>query len=385
MRIGTRIVIFAAVLLTLATVAPRGVPVLSAASPVVTEGQGLLRRLVEGAKKEGQLDLMVVSSVGEKGGRELTSAFKRRFGLDIQMNADLSGQESQKFNQAAAETKSGVPPTFDLMQGEPPVVLMLQRAGGLEPVENWEALLAEIAPEGYKVKEKVSPKGVAGYGFVWANRISGLLYNPKLIPERDLPKTWKEMGEPKYRGAFSLPPWTTITLMGLIKYDKEAWLEVVKSWGKSKPQILTYDAGTQRMMLGDLKFLEGNDYYYFEQKAKDPNAPIGLTYFQDLTPMREVLYVVRKGTRHPNAAKLFALWASSPEANSILEKYSYTQNTALGSGPITQQILKRLKALNIKPVSWFDNPETLEKFLWLGTGEGQEYSRAIARAQREGT
>lgn len=348
------------------------------------EKDGPVQKLIQAARAEGQLDLMVVSSVGEKGARELTSAFKHRFGLDIQMNADLSGQESQKFNQAVAETKSGVPPTFDLMQGEPPVVQNLLRSGGIEPIENWEVLLADIAPEALKVKEKVSPSGVAGHGFVWATRISALLYNPKLISERDLPKTWKEMGDPKYRGAFSLPPWTTITLMGLIRYDREAWLEVVKSWGKSKPQILTYDAGTQRMMLGELKFLEGNDYYYFEQKAKDPNAPIGLAYFRDLTPMREVMYVVRKGARHPNAAKLFALWAGSAEANSIFEKHSYTQNTALGSGPVTQQILKRLKTLNIKPVSWFDNAQTLEKFLWLGTKEGQDYSRAIARAQREG-
>jgi ABC-type Fe3+ transport system substrate-binding protein len=344
----------------------------------------ILQRLVEAARHEGQLDFMVVSSVGEKGARELTSAFKHRFGLDIQMNADLSGQESQKSNQAVLETKSGIPPTFDLMQGEPPVVVNLLGSGAIEPIENWEVLLAEIAPDAYKVKEKVSPRGMAGYGFVWATRISGLLYNPKLISERDLPKTWKEMGEPKYRGTFSLPPWTTITLMGLIKYDKEAWLEVVKSWGRSKPQILTYDAGIQRMMLGDLKFLEGNDYYYFEQKAEDPNAPIGLTYFRDLTPMREVMYVVRKGARHPNAAKLFAMWASSAEANSIFEKHSYTQNIALGSGPVTQQILKRLKTLNIKPVSWFENQQNLDKFLWLGTEEGRKYSQAIARAQREG-
>lgn len=348
------------------------------------EAGALLDRLVQAARQDGQLDLMVVSSVGEKGSRELTGAFKRRFNLDLQMNSDISGQESQKFNQAVAETKSGIPPTFDLMQGEPPVVQNLLRAGGIERVENWESLLAEVAPEAYKAKERVSPGNVAGHGFVWATRVSGLLYNPKLISERDLPKTWKDMGDPKYRGAFSLPPWTTITLMGLIKYEQEPWLEVVRSWGKNRPKILTYDAGVERMLLGDLKFLEGNDYYYFEQKAKDSNAPIGLTYFRDLTPMREVMYVVRKGARHPNSARLFALWAASSEANAIFEKYSYTQNIALGRGPVTRQILKRLKALHVQPVSWFDSPQNLEKFLWLGTKGGQEYSRAIARAQREG-
>jgi ABC-type Fe3+ transport system substrate-binding protein len=326
----------------------------------------------------------MVSSVGAEGEKQLISAFKKRFGLDIKLNADLSGQESQKFNQAIAEVKGGIPPTFDLMQGEASNVLNLKDAGGAEPVESWEMLLAEIAPEAYKVKDRVSPGTLAGYGFLWSTRTVAVLYNPKVISERELPKTWKQMGDPKYRGAFSVPPWISGALMGLLKYDKDEWLEVVKSWGRNKPQVLTYAAGVERMLLGDLKFLYGNADYYFDHKLKDPNAPIGETFFEDLTTVRQVLYVVRKGVRHPNAAKLFALWATSAEANRIFEKYAVVENLALRTGPITQEILKTFKQKDINPISWFDNPQTMEKFRWLETKEGKEYAKAIARAQREG-
>jgi ABC-type Fe3+ transport system substrate-binding protein len=243
----------------------------------LAQGDGPLARLIEAARREDQLDLTITSSQGEKGGKELTDAFKKRFGLNLTGNADLSGQESQKFNQAVAEAKSGIPPTFDVMQGEPPVVLDLIQAGGIERIENWEALLAAVSPEAYKVKEKTSPVGVAGYGFVWANRVTVLMYNPKAIPQQDLPKTWKDMGNPKYRGAFTIPPWTTITLMGLLNYDKDELSEVVKALGRNKRDILTYEAGVQRVLLGDLKFTYGNADSYFEQKDKDPKAPIGLT------------------------------------------------------------------------------------------------------------
>ncbi|MBI4526263.1 MAG: extracellular solute-binding protein [Deltaproteobacteria bacterium] len=343
-----------------------------------------LQRLIEAARREGQLDVMITSSMGQKGATDLIAAFKRRTGLDITINADLSGQESQKFNRAVAETKSGIPPTFDLMQGEPPAVLELIHAGGIERIENWEPLLSQIAPEAYQIKDKVSPSAIAGYGFLWATRISGLLYNPKLISARDLPKTWKEMGNPKYKGMFSIPPWTTITLMGLIKYDKDEWLETVRSWGRNKPQILTYSAGIERMLLGDLKFLEANDYYQYEHKTKDPNAPIGLMYFEDFTPLRQCTYVLRKGARHPNAGKLFALWATSAEANAIFEKHAYQTNVALARGPVSKQVTKVWTERKVKPVSWFDNPQTLEKYSWLGTDEGRKYSQAIARGQREG-
>jgi ABC-type Fe3+ transport system substrate-binding protein len=354
-------------------------------APTIARGADApLQALIEGARKEGQLNLMITSSQGEKGAKEMTDAFKARFGLQIAVNADLSGQESQKFNQAVAEIKTGVPPAFDLMQGEPPVVQNLLLAGGLQSIDNWEPLLNQAAPEAYRVKEKISPRGLAGYGFLWATRITTLLYNPKTISETNLPKNWKQMGDAKYKGAFTIPPWTTITLMGILKYDKDEWLDTVKSWGRSKPQVLHYAAAVQRMMLGEIKFLEANTHYYVNEKSKDPSAPIEMRFFDDLTPMRQVFYVVRKGARNPNAAKLFALWVTGEEANRIFEKYSIIENVALGTGPVTRKTMDRLKRQNVTPSTWFDNQKAFDTFSWLRTKEGQEYEKAIARAQREG-
>ena len=137
-------------------------------------------------------------------------------------------------------------------------------------------------------------------------------------------------------------------------------------------------------MLGDLKFTFGNADTYFEHKERDPKAPIGLTFFEDLTTIRPTFYVVRKGAKHPNAAKLFELWAAGGEASEIFEKYGHLENQVLARGPISQKVAETLKARNIKALSWFDSPQTLEKFRWLETKEGQDYSRAIAIAQREG-
>lgn len=349
------------------------------------DGKKMLQDLVEGARKEGQLEVMITSSAGEKGARELITAFKKRFGLDsLNISPDLSGQESQKFNRAVAESKSGIPPTFDLMQGEAANVLSLIDVNGAERVENWQAILAEAVPESFKLKEKVSPETLAGWGFLWSTRTVALLYNPKLIAEADLPKTWKQKGDPKYRGAFSMPPWISALLMGILKYDKNEWLEIVRAMGRNKRQVFTYDAAAQRMLLGDLKFFYGNADIYFDQKLRDPSAPIEETFLEDLTTMRQVLYVVRKGAKHPNAAKLFALWATSAEANDIFERHAYIENLVLSKGPISQKIAKVLKDRNIKVWSWFDSPETVAKFRWFESKEGKEYANAVARAQKDG-
>jgi hypothetical protein len=46
--------------------------------------------------------------------------------------------------------------------------------------------------------------------------------------------------------------------------------------------------------------------------------------------------------------------------------------------------VSELEKRNIKPVTWFDTPQTLKEFLWYETADGKKYAQAIDRAQREG-
>jgi ABC-type Fe3+ transport system substrate-binding protein len=95
--------------------------------------------------------------------------------------------------------------------------------------------------------------------------------------------------------------------------------------------------------------------------------------------------VVLEGARHPNAAKLFTLWSIGEEASLLFQKHSYAPNVYLGrKGPLSTAIVNELEKRNIKPVTWFDTPETLKEFLWYETAEGKKYAQAIDRAQREG-
>jgi len=173
--------------------------------------------------------------------------------------------------------------------------------------------------------------------------------------------------------------------MGTLKYDKEEWLNVVRSWGRNKGYMLPFNAGIDRLLLGELSFLAANDYYYYAEKDKDRNAPIGLSFFEDLTTLHRAMNVVMEGARHPNAAKLFTLWSMSEEASLLFQKHSYAPNVYLGKrGPISTAILTEFEKRNIKPVSWFDTPQTVKEFLWYETPEGKKYAQALDRAQREG-
>jgi iron(III) transport system substrate-binding protein len=344
-----------------------------------------LRQLIEGARREGRLNISMVSSQGAKGGKALTDAFKRRFGLDnITITIDLSRGSAGDAHKVIAEYEAGIMPSFDVRYFVDEAVLLLKEARAIKRVDHWETLLREINPKAYEARDKLSPPPFDGLGFTFATRTDALLYNPKRIAEKDLPKTRLEYGLPQYKGMYSLPPWITTAMFGVLKYDKNEWLETVRSWGRNKGHMLAFAAGIERLLLGELSFLYANAYYYFEQKALDPNAPIGLSFFQDLTNLHRAMNVVLEGTRHINAAQLFALWSMSEEASLLFQEYASHPNIYLGTGSISNGELAALRKRRIDHVTWFDSPKTLSTFLWYEKVEGKSYARALDRAQREG-
>ena len=347
-----------------------------------SEGQRLLQQLIEGAKKEGQLDWYYLSNLGAKGSKEMVQAFNQRFGLNIRVNSSTGGT-SKTFSKAVMESKTGITPTYDVMYGNGNRVVRLWQNEGVAKIDKWEVLLKEISPEAYRLRDKVSPLDLAGSAFQWGNRISALLYNTELISEAELPKTRVALGDPKYKGMYSLAPFTTTAQYGILLNTKDRWLEVVSSWSAWGPSIIKYSGAVKRMLLGEFKFMPGNAYYYFKYKARDPKSPIGLAFFKDLTPSSFTFHVVRKGAKHPNAAKLFALWATSSEANRIFEKpkYAATPNLSLGTGPISRQLKKTLGEKNIKVVSWWDSRKSFKKLLWYNTKEGKKYGKKLGKAQ----
>ncbi len=342
-----------------------------------------LQQLIEGARKEGQLNWYPVSSLGTDGAKAISQVFNKRFGLNLRINADVSGNISTVFSKAIVESKSGIPPTFDVLYGPDHRAFEVKEADGLERVDNWEAILKEISPEAYAVRQKVSPLDIAGYAFLWANRIKCLNYNTDLITEAELPQTIADLGNPKYKGAFSLSPFVTDAEFGTLIYPRDKWMEIVRTWGALNPAIMTYEAGVQRMLLGEFKFLPSNGEYIFEVKGKNPKAPIGVSFFKDLTANSYVFHMVRKNAKNPNAAKLFTLWTTTPEANRFFEvDYITSPNLVLGTGPISKQLNTLMKEKNIKPVSWFDSKEGLEKLLWYyRTEEGKRYVAEMAKAR----
>ena len=370
MKIHARTILGAVLVLTgLCFLKP---PLWAGAAP---DRQGLLNKLIEGARKEGELVVWGVDSLGDDGSKAYGEAFKARFGLNnLRFKYDTAGATGEKFSRAIMETQMGLPASYDAMYAPDHRVITLSEKGGLEPVEHWELLL----PEGVDPKY-TSFAVVAGQAFAFANRTKANLYNEKVISAEAMPQKTKDVGSPKYKGKFYTSPWTTAPIFGILVYSKEEWLEIMRGWGQNKAATIRPAGGVQRMMLGEFAFEPfSNGYIYFLHKQK--GEPIGLDVFDDVTPLSVLFNVVRKNAVHPNAAKLYALWATGPEAVQIFEKYAGTGNVHIRESKVGSTEMELIKRKKARLVSWFDSAENLKVLKWYTTKEGHEYEDKIAVA-----
>ncbi len=349
------------------------------------KGKQLLDSLIARARQEGALDATITSS-GAKVAPDVVRAFKGRFGLDIKIHLDVVGGESRKFKKLQATLKAGARPPFDTLQGGGDNNTELIEQGLAIPVDNWKLLLAAINPlvsSGQVKPEQISPPPFTGYSLLWANRTKSLLYNTKLISKNDIPKRRADLADPKFKGKFPVPPWTSAVQLGVLVYDKNEWLKIVDGMGKNAAAVLRFSASLERMLLGEFEFAPQNTYYIWQTKAKDANAPLGQHWFEDYTAMTSLFYIVPVKARHPAAGTLFALWMTTPEAQGIVQSAAFHPNVRYGQSDLDRAVRKSLKDSGSKLVTWYDSPKTIKVLKWFGTKEGRKYRSLLTKAQTQ--
>ena len=351
-----------------------------------TAGSTTLADLVQKAKQEGALNATVVSSLTGRETQRLAAAFKKRFGLDI--NAIITPVlDTENYPKAIAETKAGAGPTYDNMEGTVTNNMALIGLGGGLKIDNWERLLTEINPlvRAGKVRpEQLSPGPLKGLGFAFLSRTKSLIYNPKLISRDKLPRTHADLALAQYKGMWTQPPWTTHWEPGPLvvpEMSKEKWVEIVRQAGRSGGAVQVESAGVQRLLLGEFAFTMANTHYYFSYKAKDPQAPIEITFFKDFNVTTDAYYIVRKNARNPAAGTLFALWIATPEAQAIWQPRDFNTQR-WGESELDKKERKFMEESGAKLFSFMDSEKGLEYLNWMSTDDGRNFKEALGKGIR---
>ena len=175
------------------------------------------QRLVEGAKKEGGFTLYSSATTEDMG--EIVKNFEAKYGLKVKF---WRGDSEGILRRAVTEARGGRD-EFDL----------IETSGG-----TMEALVREklLRPVASPVLADISPKGRFPHDSWTATRfqIQTIAYNTNAVRKEDLPKSWDDLADPKWKGKLG------------IELDDEEWFaSVVKSLGEEKGLKLMREIGAK--------------------------------------------------------------------------------------------------------------------------------------------
>ncbi|HUK41955.1 MAG TPA: extracellular solute-binding protein [Candidatus Acidoferrales bacterium] len=266
--------------------------------------------VIAGAKKEGTIEFYAPSTLTPQGAQALGAAFNKKYGLGIKLQFSPSGNMTRDIGKVVGLGASGVPPEWDLM-----VVTDAHHA------TLWVKKMHQ--PFDYK-SVGVDPKMIQfDNGAVsFANQFVLPAYNKKLVSANDVPKSWDDLLNPKWKGKLGVSSATHhMARLAAGPWGEEKTTHFVKALTKQDLILGRLGEIYNRLLLGEIvAAVSLSDSEIKSEKNK--NAPV--VFAEAVSPLIAPGYDagVPKNAAHPNVAYLMAAYLTTPEAQKIWEKYA---------------------------------------------------------------
>jgi iron(III) transport system substrate-binding protein len=265
--------------------------------------------LQEAAKKDGELTWYVAHYTSEAA-EELGSVFTKLYGIKVNVVRTTAQVAYQRLTQDIknGQTNCDVFSSTDIGH-----YVRLKAQGQLE----------KFTPEtAAKAAEQFRGLDPDGYYHTTSGGFVLISYNTAKVKAEDVPKKWTDLLDPKWKGkvstghpAFSGYVGTWVLQMKLLY----GW-DYFKKLEKNKPQIgrsindtvTALNAGEREVAAG----ADGSTMFSAER-----GNPLSIRYPDDGAVLLISPSAVVKGTKHPNAARLFMEYLYSIEASQIDVKH----------------------------------------------------------------
>jgi len=303
------------------------------------KGADRQQRLEQAAKEEGTLTLY--TSTAQKDIAPLVEPFEKKYGIKVK--SWRSGSENV-LHRTLTEAGAGRH-EVDVVQSASPEMESLFREGVLLPVES--PAQANLIPGALRPHHGWAASFLA----VWVQA-----YNTNLLKKQDLPKTFDDLLDPKWKGKLA------------IEADVSEWYATVVSDMGEEKGIAFFDklarqngisARKGHSLLNNLVVagevpLALTVYNYMPEQSKKKGAPIDW-FVLDPAIARASGAGVAKQAPHPNAALLFYDYLLSEEAQKIFLQLDYVPTNVKVASP-----LHKMRTSLVDPVQILDESEKWE-------------------------
>src|SRR5574342_245987 len=167
-------------------------------------------------------------------------------------------------------------------------------------------------------------KGMAG-GRITPNNVTPMVivYNKKLLPDADAPKSWRSLADPRWKDKIAYAAadksgssYTILATLLTVFGDNDAGWKVVEDIMKNA-KILPSSSRVPKGV-ADGEYQAGLTYEDAAMRQVKGGAPMGVVYPQDGTSIPPDGNAILKGAKHPKAARAFMDYAVSKEVMDLL-------------------------------------------------------------------
>ncbi len=300
------------------------------------EGADRMQRITEAAKKEGTLTLY--TTIAEKDLPALIKPFEAKYGIKVNVWRAGTDKVLQRTLAEAAAKRDEV----DAVHFGSPEMEALAREKVLQPVNS-------------PVYKLLQPGSVPPHK-MWAATLLSVwvqAYNTTVIRREDLPKTYADLLDPKWKGKLGIEAknqdWfqTVVGIMGGGDKGLKFFSDLVATNG------ITPRAGhtllTNMVVSGEVP-LALTVYNYMPEQAKKKGAPIDWFVLEPAVARSNAVGVALRA-KHPNAALLFHEYMLT-DAQPLMVGIDYVPTNTTVPSP-----LKGVKIIITDPIRTLDESE----------------------------
>ncbi|HLQ01318.1 MAG TPA: extracellular solute-binding protein [Burkholderiales bacterium] len=303
-------------------------PDATAADVGLYAGADRLQKLIEGAKKEKELDLYTSAQSDDMGA--LVGAYENKYGIKV----NVWRASSEKVLQRAVAEARANRNTVDIVETNGPEMESLHREKVLQRIKSphhADLIAPALRPHGEWVGTRLNV-------FVQA-------YNTKAVRKEELPKTWEDLLNPKWKGKLGIEQEDSDWLAGMFAELGEAkgtklFKDIVAKNGMSVRKGHTLL--TQLVVSGEVP-LALTVYNYKAEQFKGKGAPIDWFSIGTAIARPNGVGVARRAP-HPHAAVLFYDFEISEEGQKILAQRDFVPTSKKVDTPLNKLPLKFVDA-----------------------------------------
>ncbi|MPZ76704.1 MAG: extracellular solute-binding protein [Deltaproteobacteria bacterium] len=292
-------------------------------------------QLVQAAKKEGKV--VWYTSLALPSSTALAHAFKTRYpGVEVEVHRTGSQRVLQRVMQeAGAKIKNA-----DIIHTSDAGHFVLLKEKGMLLKNTPRGV--EAFPAGFKDKD----------GFYYGMRatLSVIAHNPKLIADKDAPKTWKDLLDPKWKGkeVTAHPGYSGIIMTHVLALVNVYGWDYFRDLAKNSLHIVQSANDPAGVVASGERPIGVNGAEYFYYKTLKQGNPIRIIYPKEGVPLVVSPIATAKDAPHPNAAKLFTEFVFTKESQQLLADREglYTGHPDV-TYPADKPKLKDLKILSV--------------------------------------